>query len=588
MLIPPLTPGTCTFNGGSAGPFTLTKDTSLGDLVAAAPLLESVGDMAVGHALDNTFNNEQPFGCQSGGGNICAANGLKRVSIIPGGPNTVASANFNINIAPLKTDPGVENLASWGPHPNPPPLSFPPLCLSPLINAVEPTSILTTCVPTAIGGCAATYGAPFSGIGGPALQNFLVPGSNTLGVPPFFPPQNLLAAEQNTWFEGPSTPQSNPSLCQPYMMRQQVGQFLYVLDRVASEIVVFNSNRFTVLDRIRMLDPTSFAMSPNLDFLAVSNEGADLVSFLDIDPNSPTFHTIIKNTIVGTGPTGITWESGNEDIFVCNQGEGTVSVISGFTLEVRKVLQNQISRPIEVALTPRQSTYGFARGVYFGYILNQNGNVAIFESGPDGINGFGFDNVISSLPFKFMRPKMMQVDPTNLNSAVWIVHENPLDEDGRDSGQGGGAISNVGITGGLPGIVPIDPGPFVSPRIRELEFSVMASFGTGDLGLSGTPIDLAFDNLRNVSALTNFGTTFSPGNPVSYNGKSLVKVQGFSVVAVSTPQYMFVAVPNPGVIDVFDLSSGGSFERVDTDPFLPGFQGIPVPNAAVLADYFRM
>jgi hypothetical protein len=50
---------------------------------------------------------------------------------------------------------------------------------------------------------------------------------------------------------------------------------------------------------------------------------------------------------------------------------------------------------------------------------------------------------------------------------------------------------------------------------------------------------------------------------------------------------MFVAVPNPGVIDVFDISSGGSFERVDTNPFQSGFQGIPVPNATVLMDYFR-
>jgi hypothetical protein len=586
QLIPPLSAGTCTFNGGSAGPFTLVRDSSLRDLVVSAPLLESVGDMAIGHALDNTFNNEQPFGCQSGGGNICAQAGLKQISIITGGPNTVISANIT-NTTVLKSDNGVENLASWAPHPNPPPLIFPPLCLSPLINGQEPTSILTTCVPTSLGGCQTSYGGAFTPPGGPQLRNLLVPGPFPLGNPDIgLPPQSTLTSELNSFFEGPSTPQANPGLCQPFMMRQQVGQFLYVVDRVASEIVVFNSNRFTVLDRIRLLDPTSLAMSPNLDFLAVTNEGADQVSFIDIDPSSATFHQVIKTTTVGSGPTGITWESSNEDIFVCNQGEGTVSVISGFSLDVRKTLRNQISRPIDVALTPRQTVFGFARGVYFGYILNQNGTVAVFESGPDGINGIGFDDVIATLPFRFSRPKTMQPDPTNLNSAVWIAHENPLDENGNDSGQGGGAISSVGITGGLPFPVPLDPGFFTSPQIRELQFSVISSFGAGNFGLSGIPVDLAFDNMRNLSALTNYGTNFSPGNLLNYNGKSLVRILGGAALQATSPQFMFVAVPNPGVVDVFDMTSG-SLDRVDTNVFVSGIQSIPAPNAIGMMDYFR-
>src|SRR5262249_55859183 len=73
LLIPPLQPGTCTFNGGSAGVFTLTQDSSLDDLIVRAPLITSVGDMMLGHSLDTTFNNgPQPFGCQSFGGNLCS------------------------------------------------------------------------------------------------------------------------------------------------------------------------------------------------------------------------------------------------------------------------------------------------------------------------------------------------------------------------------------------------------------------------------------------------------------------------------------------------------------------------------------
>jgi len=563
QLVPPLFAGTCTFNGGSEGVFTLTKDSSLNDLLVRRPLLESVGDMALGHALDNTFNNESPFGCQAGGGNICAQSGLKRISIIPGGANTVASANTS-TVAPIKTDDGIENLASWGPHPNPPPLSYPPLCLSPLINGVEPTSIVSF---------------------NQGFQNLLVPG-DPFGDPSIgLPPTGLLTLESNSYYEGPSPPQPNIAACPRFMMRQQVGQFLYVVDRVAGEVVVFNSNRFTVLDRIRLPDPTSLAISPNLDFLAVTNERSDLVSFIDIDPSSSQFHTVIQTTRVGVGPTGIAWEPSNEDILVCNQGEGTVSILSGFSLEVRKTLRNQITRPIEVSITPRQQTFGLLRNLYFAYILNQSGKVAFFESGPDGVNGIGFDDVVGSLPFTFLRPKAMQADPTNVNSAVWIAHEQPLDGDGNPGGTpGSGALSNVGITGGAIGVIPLDSGIFGNPQLRQLQFGVLASVGSAQ-GLSGVPVDIAFDNMRNLSALTNFSTSFSAGTPASYNGKTLVKVLQGAPIPCSAPQFMFAAVPNPGVIDVFSIT--GPAQQFDTSAFSPGVQSIPAPNASVLMDYFR-
>jgi hypothetical protein len=584
QLIPPLAPGTCTFNGGSSGPFTFTKDSSLRDFVATAPEVQSVTDMAIGHALDNTFNNEQPFGCQAGGGNICAQSGLKRTSIIPGGAFTVASANV-ANVAPLKTDFGVENLASWAPHPNPPPLTYPPLCLSPLINALEPTAIDST-YPIPITALQA-FGPPFPPRFGPQLRNLLGPGPNPLGIPPFIPPQSTLASEQNSFFEGPATPQPKhrPVLALhdapagrpvPVRGRPRGGRGRGLQTPTASSCSIASACRIRPRWRCRRTS-TSWRSR---------TRGADQVTFIDINPSSATFHQIIKTTTVGTGPTGICWDSANEDIFVCNQAEGTVSVISGFTLDVRKTLRNQITRPIDVALTPRQTAFGFLRGVYFGYILNQNGNVAIFESGPDGINGFGFDDVISSLPFKFQRPKTLQVDPTNLNSAVWIAHEFPLDEQGNPTGQNGGALSNVGITGGIIGIIPLDPGIFTSPQIRELSFSVLSSIGEGPGGLSGIPIDLAFDNLRNLSALTNYTTTFSPGNALNYNGKSLVRILGGFGLQATAPQFLFAAVPNPGVIDVYDMTSG-SVARKDTDPYVDGIQAIPAPNVDMLMDYFR-
>ena len=567
LLIPPLAPGTCTFNGGSPGVFSLVRDSSLRDKVAGYPILQSVGDMALGHALDNVFNNSLPFGCQAGGGNLCAQSGLKAIAIAAGGPNTVMPPTPTS--PPIKTALGGENLVSWAPHPNPPPLVFPPLCLSPLIGVQEPTSVNTLAL---------------------GLSNLLVPG-NPFGQPSAgIPPTGMLALEQNIWFTGPSPPQTNIANCSPFMTRQQVGQFLYIIDRVAQEVVVFNSNRFLVIERIRLPDPTSLAMSPNLEFLAVTNQRSDLVSFIDTDPTSSSFHQVIKTVPVGRGPIGIAWEPGNEDILVCNQADGTVSVLSALTLNVRKVLSNQLQQPFEVAITPRQLGFGFSRGVYFAYILNGDGSVALFESGPGGINGWGYDDVIGQAPFRFHNPKTIQPDITNLNSGVWIVHEDPLDPStGTTTGQSGGAVSNMAITSGTIGIIPLDPGFFSNPQLRDLQFSVLASIGEGPEGLTGIPVDIAIDNQRNLTALTNYSTQFSAGFPLSINGKSLVKSFQGAIMPVAAPQFLFLAVPTSsqgiGVVDVLELAAG--YRRVDTNVFQEGVQSIPVPQAMGLMDYTR-
>ena len=563
QLIPPLAQGTCTFDGGSAGVFTLTKDSALDDVLTGS-LLASAADMALGHALDGTFNDGAPFGCQSGGGNLCASTGLKLARLAAGGPNTLAPAPQNV--LPLKLVFGGENLASWAPHPNPPPLVFPPLCQSPLIQGLEPTSVTTSRPPPQ----------------GPGLSNLLVPGPNALGNPILDrPPTNILSLEQNAFFEGPGAPQPNITACPTFSMRQKIGQFLYVADRAAGEIVVLDSNRFLVLDRITLPDPTSLAMSPNLDLLAISSATTGQVFFLDVDPLSATFHEIVRATAVGAGPSGVAWESGNEDVFVCCPGSGSVYVISAFTLEVRKKLSAGLDRPMEVALTPRQLGFGFLRGVYFGYILDGVGRVAVFESGPDGINGWGFDEIIGTLPFHFARPKAIQPDIGELASGFFVVHENPLGLDGLPTGEVGGALTRVKIGGGLPGIQLLVPGE--QPHVRNLDWVVAGALGASD-GLSGIPVDVAFDDQRNLTALTNFSTQFSAGQPLSVNGKSLVRFVSTVIRPASAPRLLFLAVSNPGVIDVFELET---LARVDVNVFHPGFQSIPALGVTGLMSYFR-
>ncbi|MHC4379126.1 MAG: hypothetical protein ACYS26_21205, partial [Planctomycetota bacterium] len=130
QLFPPLNPGTCTLDGGSSGVFTLSRNSNLSDRLVVSPIVESVGDMMIGQPLDLAFNNAPPpFGCQSGNLNLCAQDGLKL-------PTPVAGATVSLPAAAVQvsnTPPGGGNLISWAPHPNPPALSFPPLCTTPFI-----------------------------------------------------------------------------------------------------------------------------------------------------------------------------------------------------------------------------------------------------------------------------------------------------------------------------------------------------------------------------------------------------------------------------------------------------------------------
>ena len=567
LLRPPLTPGTCTVNGGSSGVFTLTRDSSLNNLLIRAPLLTNVSDMMLGHALDSAFNNgPQPFGCQSGGGNLCAQDGKKLISAVTNGSGNTMTPTQAGQFGGLGA--GAENLMGWAPHPNPPPLVFPPLCISPYIGGQEPTSIDTQV--------------------SALLTNLLVPGdafgSPLVGVPP----SGLLTPEQNAFFQGPSLPQATVGACAQFQMRQQIGHYLYVIDRARREIVVLNSNRMTVIDRIPTFDPTSLAMAPNLNFLAVVNQLSDLVSFLDIDPNSPTFHQIVQETAVGLRPRGISWDPGNEDILVTNEGQNTVSVLSASSLTVRKVVSSQLNGPFEVAITPRQPCWGFSRFVYFAYILNRNGKIAVFESGPNSVNGWGYDDMIGVSTETFLSPKTMQADPLDLRSAMWIAHEGPINAQGQSGQIGTPALSKFVAVSGITGQLPLNFTSLLTPQFRDIAYGVQISLGQEKL--SGLPVDLAFDDLRVLSGLPNFQSTFSAGPPAQANGKHHVRgTCSTGVVNTSEPKYLFVAVPNPiggtGVVDVILLD--GTFGRIDTNPFRAGTQSIPAPDVQVVSSFFR-
>ena len=566
---PPLSVGSSTVDGGSAGVFTKTLDSNLDSRLAQSPVLLNVSDMALGGSLDLVFNNAPaPFGCQSGGGNLCATSGMMQTNVSVSG-TTGFSEPYDGTHPLANSGVAAGNTVSWAPHPNPPPIVFPPLCVSPFIGSQEPTSVVT-----------GTLG----------LTNLLVPG-DPFGNPGIgVPPSGLLATQQNTFFQGPSGPQAQIGACQPFMVRQQVGQFLYVVDRQRKELVVLNSNRMVAIERIPLPDPARLAMSPNLDLLAVTNRRQGTVSFIDIEPSSATFHTVVQTTAVGRGPLGIAWDSMNEDILVCNERSNDISVLSAFSLQVRKVVSLPgMKRPFEVVITPRQTNFGFQRNVYFGYVASRDGRISIFESGPGGANGWGFDDMIGSVQYRFHNPKALAVSIPTMGSGVWVAHEGAIDPFTKIAAPPGtGAVSLLSLSSAIVGAIGIQPGE--QPSFRDMQFSVAHSFGEDDnAGLTGIPVDLAFDNQLNLGALPGVGTPFSAGSPVAFNSKALVRDQGV-VRPVSKPLNMFASVPNSsqggGVVDVLQFGATPP-SRLDTNPFQAGVQSVPMPGVGVLADYFR-
>lgn len=553
QLFPPLNPGTCTLDGGSSGVFTLAKNSNLSDRLVVSPIVESVGDIMIGQPLDLAFNNAPPpFGCQSGNLNLCAQDGLKL-------PTPVAGATVSLPAAAVQvsnTPPGGGNLISWAPHPNPPALSFPPLCTTPFIGGAEPTSIDSN-----------------------TLNNLLVPNADPFGNPLLgTPPTGLLHDAQNAYFQGPSRPSTALTTCQAYQIRQQVGHFLYVGDQARNEVVVLNSNTFELVDRIPVPDPSSFAMSPNVDLLAVTSRAVNLVSFIDIAPNSSTFHQVIKTTEVGVAPLGIAWQPDNEDILVCNEGSNSLSIISGFNLEVRNTITTGLTGPFEVAVGPRQLNFGFATNRYYAWILDRAGRVSLYESGPALVTGFGLDDIRQQLPYTFTNPKDIAIDQNDLFGSVWVVHERPFDvATDQPNGLSGGAVSRVANV-----TLQLQP----SGGVQQILIDTDVTASIGPETLTGDPVAIAFDDLTNQAALPAQQGNFSPGQPAISNSKSFWRPPG---ITTNTPELMFLAIPNStssggGVIEVIDLTQ--SNKRVDVNVFQPGVQSVPVPGVVGLASYF--
>ena len=544
---PPLAPSARPIDTGGAGVLTKTLDTRLNPRLLRDPIVGDVTDIHIGAPLDLVYNNE----------NI----------------NANATSAQQINQLLGAAMPG--NTITQPPVPNPPPLIFPPpnpnraiFGEEPLVkSSFGPVGSLVTGGPPA--GCASiglnplTVGNPFSSIQGEVGLY----GTNFMNV-----------------FVGPQRPPGSPPPPTPYCpftSRQQIGHFLYVLDRENRQVLVVNSNRFTVLDTIQLSDPVSMAVAPNLTRLAVTNFASSTVSFIDINPQSISFHQVVGETRVEEGPTGIAWQPDGEDVLVVSTDSNFLTIISSLDFQVRRSLGGFLNGPIDVVVTERYLANGNASGLYYAYILNSNGTVTIYESGPDGVNGIGFNDIIGSVTnVTFPRAKTLAYDMQAGFGGVFIGH---VDESGA------GMVSRLTLTSSPGGPLPIQPivgGFILPPTYRQKEWTVTQRYGGFTPGtpvrdqLSGNSvIDLCTDDLINFGGYTGQATPFGAGyatTPFTHSGKHTAKVApNGAIVKATAPRLMFIALSDTGRVDVFELASGTRIATLD------------VPGVRCVTNYWR-
>ena len=400
---------------------------------------------------------------------------------------------------------------------------------------------------------------------------------------------------------GPVADSSTIGIGWYYGSRQQIGNFLFVADKANNQVRVLNSNTMDLITSLTGLSsPDSVAVSSDLKKLYVSNSGGGYVTVFNVNPKSDDFLNPVTNIWVGAQPKGICCQPDLDDVLVCNYGSNTISIINPITNTVRKTVSSLVNKPWDLVAAPRQFTgLGFSTGVYHAYISNYGGdNILIFESGPDGIGGIGYDDILDPVPqtgqngqqfLHVHNPRGLCYDPLyNTQSMIaggcYVAHSagsyavvSRIQFCAQQGPQGPiFLIPNAGSVGGTPGF---------GKRV----FEIVAQWGGVSEPLSGTSaIDIALldynrERWLDQNWLSSFFVTSLGdlgGNPTAtlpINNKHPIRIISGAVNPTLLPDLMYVAYQYTPVIDVLDPASSQVVKAISG---LPG-------GARVLKTYFK-
>jgi len=369
-----------------------------------------------------------------------------------------------------------------------------------------------------------------------------------------------------------------------FASRQQIGNFLFAADKGNNEVKIINSNNMDMITSISgFSQPDSLIVSGDLETLYVSNSGSSTVSVFDANPKSATFLQHIADVAVGNQPKGMCCQPDLEDIFVCNYGSNSISILNRSTNTVRKTITSLLNKPWDMAAGPRQNGLGFGTQVFHGYITNYGGdNVLVYESGPDGFGGVGYDDILGPIPEQsgvkqwepIQRPRGICWDPhfyqpMVLSGGAFVAHmSGSLPVVSRI------AFSKQQAPYGPIYLQPISGAIGGTPGFGKRVFEIAAQWGGKDNPLSvnsGAATDVALldynrklwlnNNWTGDPWVTNYGAV--GGNPFAsmpHNNKHPMRFLNIygnpAYYPVHLPDRLFISFEFSPKIDVIDPMSG--------------------------------
>jgi len=484
------------------------------------------------------------------------------------------------------------NLISSPPSPNPPPLSI-PVGMRPVEIIMDELSILEEGAFVIMGREVFPVDAGIAGGTGPRQWVHLEHGvyssppqyadkplpPNPPGLQPFSPWAGSTYIQ-----DGPLAETSTFGASVTFAARQQIGNFLFVSDKANNEVKVINSNNMTQITSLRgVRGPDHLAVTPDLQQLYVSNGAGRSVSIFDVNPSSPEFLNLRSTIQVGIQPKGLCAQPDYEDVLVCNYGSNSISIINPATGMVRKTLSALLRKPYDLVAGPRQQQFGWGTEVYHAYISNYGAdNVVVYESGPSGLGGVGFDNILDPVPAtgesgqifqEILKPKGLCYDPgylhnqtssLNLTGGCFVAHTSAK----------GAAVSRIMFVDqqapwGPIYLIPNSGSIGGTPGFGARRFLILAQWTAQDGYLSGfgQASDVAMPDLNHFSWInasfnttgyvTNWGAVGSnPSFQLPVNNKHPIRFIGGAPSPCYLPDLIFVSYASSKTIDVIEFLTG--------------------------------
>ncbi|NRA96567.1 MAG: hypothetical protein HRU14_10210 [Planctomycetes bacterium] len=313
---------------------------------------------------------------------------------------------------------------------------------------------------------------------------------------------------------------------------QPLGNFLYVIDGDTNSVKVFNGYNFQLLSSIpgAGAQPGGLAISPDLEYLYVSDFLGQIVRRFYANPVGPNFHTLATTILLqGSGPRKISVQPGNEDVIVCNYGDNSFSLIdANQSTERERFADPGAVGPEDVYITNRMNPGTLA---YLAFIINKfSDNVTIYESDSPAVPENGLTGLIKSTFSGFAGPSggcwnWQTLIGTTVEPGCFIANGGMprVDE-----------LTMENFTLGPP---PGFPGP---PGQRN--FRIQKSYVGAGVLASENPSDVTIDGMSGLYNVLAVGVN---------NNKALCDPG----LGLGLPTFVLVSYPSAGLVGVWNYSN---------------------------------